>query len=49
MLKQDLILQINELGRPLPRGKNTKVIGFVKDVLREKYNDKVCCVDSKNI
>ena len=31
MLKQDLTPQIMNLERPLPKGKNKKVIGLLKD------------------
>ena len=34
MLKRDLIVQImNQTDHPLPKGKNKKVIGFVKNEL----------------
>ena len=33
-----------ELDRPLPKGKNKKVIGLMKDVL-----DGFCCIKKKNM
>ena len=33
-----------ELDRPLPKGKNKKIIGLIKDELGERF----CCIKSKN-
>ena len=39
----------NELDRSLPKGKNKKVIGLMKDELAGKINEGVCSTESKNI
>ena len=41
MLKQDLILQIMNKDRPLPKGKNQKVTGLMKDELGEKIMKEI--------
>ena len=38
-----------ELDRPLHKGNNKKVIGLMKDELGGENNDKVCCIETKNI
>ena len=37
------------LDRPLPKGKNKKVIELMKDALGEKNHDKICWVKSENL
>ena len=37
-----------ELYRTLPKGKNKKVIGLLKDKLGGKIRDKICWTKSKN-
>ena len=41
MLKKNLILQIFELDRPLPKGRIRKVIGLMKDELGEQIMKEV--------
>ena len=38
-----------ELDRPLPKGKNKKVIGLMKDEIRQKNHDKICWTKQKHI
>ena len=47
MLKQDLMPLNYELERPLPTGKNKRVIGLMEDKLGGK-NKNVFCIESEN-
>ena len=38
----------HELDRPLPKAKNKKVIGLMKDELSGKNHNKVCCIKIEN-
>ena len=38
-----------ELERPLPKGKNKKVIGVMKDELGRKIMKEECWINSKNL
>ena len=38
-----------ELDKPLPKGKNKKVIGLMKNALGEKNHGKMCWIKSKNL
>ena len=38
-----------EIDRPLPKGKNKKVIGPMKDELGRQIRKKICWIKSKNI
>ena len=54
MLKQDLTLQTMNyecisIEIPLPKGKDEKVIGPIKDELDKKNYDKICPIKSKNL
>ena len=44
MLKQNF-----EIGRPLPKGKNKKVLGLMKDELGGQILQRICWITSKNI
>ena len=50
MLKQDLTLQISEIDRPLPKEKNKKVTGLMRDELGGQINhERIYRIKSKNI
>ena len=38
-----------ELNRPLPKGKNKKIIGVMKDELGKKNHERICWINSKNL
>ena len=38
-----------ELNRPLPKGKNKKIIGVMKDELGKKKHERICWINSKNL
>ena len=39
----------DKIDRPLPKGKNEKVIEFMKDKLGAKNHERICWIKSKNI
>ena len=57
MLNLDLILRItsnyelecHSIDRKLPKIKNKKVIGLMKEELGKKINDKICWTKRKNL